>query len=86
MVKILFFIFVLISSIYCANRQDFQRDEAYKDLPTYVYDPYDAAFYILFAYDKLKKKEGYIKELPKISKDEIDKIRKFSSVDNNLSK
>lgn len=86
MVRILFFISILISSIYCANQRDLQRDEAYKDLPTYIDNSYNAALYVLFEYDRLKKKEGYINELLNISKDEIDKIRKASVLDKNSSK
>lgn len=80
-IKILFLTTVLSLRLLAINQELYQRDEEYKDYPNWVDTPYDAAFYIANNYEKLSKKDGYIKQLPIISEDEIEQIKNAKKMD-----
>ena len=84
-IKFLFYIFIgfLPLQIFAANPDYYQKNEDYKDYTPYVKDSYGAAFYVITNYDELSKKEGYIKPLPIISEEEIEKIRNSKVLEKN---
>jgi len=84
-IKFLFYIFIgcLPLQIFAANPDYYQKNEDYKDYPPYVKDSYSAAFYVITNYDELSKKEGYIKPLPIIPEEEIEKIKKSKVLEKN---
>jgi hypothetical protein len=87
-IKTSFFIFIgfLPLQLLAVNPDYYERGEEYKDYPSWVKSPYDVAFYVMTNYDELSKKEGYIKPLPIIPDEEIEKIRNAKTIDNKPSK
>lgn len=83
---ILFFILSLSLQAFAINPELNQRGEEYKEYPSWVDTPYDAASYILSNYDKLSKKDGYIKPLPIISDEEMEQIKNAKKIDDTSSK
>jgi hypothetical protein len=83
---ILFLIIFLSSQVFAINSELNQRGEEYKEYPNWVDTPYDAASYILSNYDKLSKRDGYIKPLPIISDEEMNHIRNAKKIDDTSSK
>lgn len=68
------------------NPDYYERGEKYKDYPSWVKNPYDVAFYVMANYDELSKKEGYIKPLPIIPEEEIEKVKNAKILEDNTSK
>ena len=84
--KVWFFLFIgfLPLQIFAINPELYQRGEEYKEFPSYIKDPYNAAIYIWQNYDKLSQNDGYLTPLPIISEEEIEKIRNGNN-QNNLN-
>lgn len=85
-IKILFSMCIgfLPLQLLAVNSDYYERGEEYKDYPSWVNNPSQAAFYVMTNYDELSKKEGYIKPLPIIPEDEIEKIKNAKIIDNKL--
>lgn len=82
---LLFFVIISLVDLVAAEPKVLQRDESLKDFPSYVENSEQAAWHVLNNYHRLKNKEGYLQELPKISKDEIESIRNGSTSQNRLN-